>query len=98
MRGPSDNFNSKVTKVDLVNLNICHPVRFSQSVTVSKMAVNICILPLCSIFSLGSHVGCPAEMSFTTFKLVTLRMIVAKFGSILAWQFQRRRSLKKLKD
>jgi hypothetical protein len=39
------------------------------------------ILPLCSIFSNGSHVGWSAGTSETNFKLDTLRMIVAKFGS-----------------
>ena len=39
------------------------------------------ILPLCSTFSNGSHVGWSAGTSERIFKLDTMRMIVAKFGS-----------------
>jgi hypothetical protein len=39
------------------------------------------ILPRCSTFSNGSHVGWSASTSEIFFKLDTLRMIVAKFGS-----------------
>ena len=44
------------------------------------------ILPLCSTFSNGSHVGWSAGTSERIFKLDTMRMIVAKFGSVVSEQ------------
>jgi hypothetical protein len=44
------------------------------------------ILPLCSTFSNGSHVGWSTGTSERIFKLDTMRMIVAKFGSVVSEQ------------
>jgi hypothetical protein len=42
------------------------------------------ILPLCSTFSNDSHVDWSAGTSETFFKLETMRMIVARFGSVVS--------------
>ena len=65
-----------------------HPVKFALNASVSKLYAKIYILPQCSIFSHGGHLGWLDRSPDTFFKLDTPMNIVAKFGLIWPSSFR----------
>ena len=61
-------------------MNDLIPVRFALNALVFELKAKNRILPLCSIFSPGGHLGWLTESLDTFFKQDIPMMIVAKFG------------------
>ena len=71
-------------------------VKFALNALVSELLAKIYILPLCSIFSHGGHLGWLVGSRHTFFKLDTPMMSVAKFSLIWPSSFREEDFCKRL--